>query len=35
MNPRYNGKNRVDVWMNETTEAIHFGVQEAYAVILD
>lgn len=35
MNPRYNGKNRVDVWMNETTEAIHFGVQEAYAVVLD
>ena len=35
MNQRYDGKNRVDVWMNETHEAIHFGVKEAYAVVLD
>jgi len=35
MNKRYDGENRIDIWMNNTHEAIHFGVKEAYAVVLD
>ncbi len=35
MNQRFNGRNRIDIWMEETHEAVHFGVQEAYAVVLD
>ncbi len=35
MNERYTDKNHIDIWMEETHKAIHFGVQHTYAVILD
>jgi len=35
MNARYNGTNRIDVWMDGKHQAIEFGVKEVYAVVLE